>query len=44
MRTGFAELRTGHDELRAVMRHGFDQSAAGFARIAELITARDGDR
>jgi hypothetical protein len=25
----------------AEMRHGFDQSAAGLARIAELITARD---
>ena len=51
MRTGFgelrsdiAELRTGHDELRAAMRHGFDQTAAGFARIAELITTRDDDR
>ena len=44
---GFAELRTGHDDLRAAMRHGFDQSAAGFARIAELIEARgprDDDR
>ena len=47
MRAGFAELRAGHDDLRAAMRHGFDQSAAGFARIAELIEARgprDGDR
>ena len=47
MRTGFAELRAGHDDLRAAMRHGFDQSAAGFARIAELIEARgprDDDR
>jgi hypothetical protein len=44
---GFAELRAGHDDLRAAMRHGFDQSAAGFARIAELIESRgprDGDR
>jgi uncharacterized membrane protein YccC len=37
---GFAALRTGHDELSAAMRHGFDQSAAGFARIAELIQTR----
>jgi hypothetical protein len=44
MRAGFAEVRTGHDELRVPMRHGFDQTAAGFARIAELITARDDDR
>jgi hypothetical protein len=44
MRAGFAELRIGHDELRTAMRHGFDQTAAGFARIAELITARDDDR
>ena len=44
MRAGFAELRAGHDDLRAAMRHGFDQSAAGFARIAELIAARDDDR
>ena len=47
MRTGFGELRAGHDELRAAVRHGFDQSAAGFARIAELIEARgprDDDR
>ena len=28
----------------AEMRHGFDQTAAGFARIAELISARDDDR
>ena len=41
VRTGFAELRAGHDELRAAMRHGFDQSAAGFARIAALIDAQD---
>ena len=42
-----AEMRTGHDTLRAAMRHGFDQTAAGFARIAELIEARgprDDDR
>jgi outer membrane murein-binding lipoprotein Lpp len=39
-----AEMRAGHDELRAVMRHGFDQTAAGFARIAALIEARDDDR
>ena len=44
LRAGVDELRAGHDELRAAMRHGFDQSAAGFARIAELITARDDDR
>jgi hypothetical protein len=44
MRAGFTELRAGHNELRATMRHGFDQTAAGFARIAELITARDDDR
>ena len=47
LRAGQAELRAGHDDLRAAMRHGFDQSAAGFARIAELIEARgprDGDR
>jgi hypothetical protein len=44
VRADIAELRTGHDDLRAAMRHGFDQSAAGFARIAELITARDDDR
>ena len=47
MRAGFAELRAGHDDLRAAMRHGFDQSAAGFARIAELIESRgprDDDR
>jgi outer membrane murein-binding lipoprotein Lpp len=44
LRTDVAELRIGHDDLRAAMRHGFDQSAAGFARIAELITARDDDR
>jgi hypothetical protein len=40
MRAGFTELRAGHDDLRAAMRHGFDQSAAGFARIAELIESR----
>src|SRR5690348_7874615 len=40
---GFAELRTSHEELRAATRHGFDQTAAGFARIAELIEARNGD-
>jgi hypothetical protein len=44
LRAGHDELRAGHDELRAAMRHGFDQSAAGFARIAELIAARDDDR
>jgi hypothetical protein len=33
MRAGFAS-----------MRHGFDQTAAGFARIAELIAARDDGR
>lgn len=44
LRTGQAELLAGHDALRAAMRHGFDQSAAGFARITELITARDDDR
>ena len=34
-------LETKVDEGFAAMRHGFDQTAAGFARIAELITARD---
>jgi hypothetical protein len=28
----------------AAMRHGFDQTAAGFARIAELIDRRDDER
>jgi chromosome segregation ATPase len=41
LRAGQAEVRAGHEELRAAMRHGFDQTAAGFARIAELISARD---
>ena len=40
----FAGVRADLVDLRAAMRHGFDQTAAGFARIAELITARDDDR
>jgi hypothetical protein len=37
LRGEISELRGGLFELRNATRHGFDQTAAGFARIATLI-------